>query len=43
MVKKLIVLIILDGFVNCESEYGNVVKLVNKFNFDRYYNKYLMI
>ena len=29
-----------DGFANRESEHGNAVKLANKPNFDRYYEKY---
>ena len=40
MAKKPTALIILDGFANRESEHGNAVKLANKPNFDRYYNKY---
>ena len=40
MAKKPTALIILDGFANRESEHGNAVKLANKPNFDRYYDKY---
>ena len=40
MAKKPTALIILDGFANRESEHGNAVKLANKPNFDRYYEKY---
>lgn len=40
MAKQPTALIILDGFANREEEHGNAVKLANKPNFDRYYNKY---
>ncbi|MGX0562109.1 2,3-bisphosphoglycerate-independent phosphoglycerate mutase [Staphylococcus schleiferi] len=40
MAKKPTALIILDGFANREEVHGNAVKLANKPNFDRYFEKY---
>lgn len=43
MSKKLVVLIILDGFVLCDEDKGNVVIYVKKLNFDCFWNEYFYV
>ncbi|NLI67292.1 MAG: 2,3-bisphosphoglycerate-independent phosphoglycerate mutase [Bacilli bacterium] len=38
--RKLVALIILDGFALREEKHGNAIALANKPNFDRYWNEY---